>query len=446
MRTPPRIAVLGASLGGIIAAAELKKQGCDVVVYEKGSAVGGLYSKAETPFGTQELGMHVIYADMRHYTHLCEIFGESSFHVLHGTDVDKGASANFGSVYFQSHYPCLLSHPLREDILGEIQTIAGTNPSNNAASNAEEESLQRFGTTGGSRVVIPILEKLWGQKASDLSRHALHCFYDLRRIVVAPKQEADLLKESPVLDEVIANPDQGKPKGEVFGGRMGLVFRKDCNDLSSKAIQWAHKIGLQMEFGCQVEVCEGRLVIDKRSLKESFDACILSIPVHMLASQLHAKADKAQLSIYYYLLKQPLEREFPAYYILAHSPSFATSRIVNYRSYRPKDEYFDQAVLAVESIHAHGKAPSLTRIQDELRQILPEVQIQDAYQMPRALSVFTPSLKNGEILDSLEHAIAQDFGKPIYFTGMRTDTGIFFSHHTIGLAYDCALDCIKQLS
>ena len=446
MSHPPRIAVLGASLGGIIAAAELKKQGCDVVVYEKGASVGGLYSKAETPFGTQELGMHVIYADMRHYTHLCDIFGKSSFHVLHGTDVDKGASANFGSVYFKSHYPCLLSHPLRKDILGEIQTIAARNSSNNVASNAEEESLQRFGATGGSDVVIPILEKLWGQKASELSRHALHCFYDLRRIVVAPKQEADLLKESQALDEVIANPDQSKPKGEVFGGRIGLVFRKNCNDLSSRAIEWAHRVGLQMKFGCQVEVCEGRLVVDKKPLKESFDACILSIPLHMLASQLHTQVDKAQLSIYYYLLNQPLGQEFPSYYILAHSPSFKTSRIVNYRSYRPKDEYSDQAVLAVEAIHAHGQAPSLKRIQDELYQILPGVQIQDAYQMPRSLSVFTPSLKNGKILDRLEQAVAEDFGKPIYFTGMRTDSGIFFSHHTIGLAYECALDCIKQLS
>ena len=37
------------------------------------------------------------------------------------------------------------------------------------------------------------------------------------------------------------------------------------------------------------------------------------------------------------------------------------------------------------------------------------------------------------------------FGKPVFFTGMRTDTGIFFSHHTIGLAYDSALACISRL-
>jgi hypothetical protein len=29
---------------------------------------------------------------------------------------------------------------------------------------------------------------------------------------------------------------------------------------------------------------------------------------------------------------------------------------------------------------------------------------------------------------------------------MRTDTGIFFSHHTIGLAYDSALACHKRLT
>ncbi|PPR36065.1 MAG: hypothetical protein CFH30_01274, partial [Alphaproteobacteria bacterium MarineAlpha8_Bin1] len=52
-----RIAVIGASVGGLVAAAELKSQGYDVNIVEKGSTIGGLYSSINTPFGEQELGM-----------------------------------------------------------------------------------------------------------------------------------------------------------------------------------------------------------------------------------------------------------------------------------------------------------------------------------------------------------------------------------------------------
>ena len=94
----PKIAILGASLGGLIAAAELRASGFNVDIFEKGRSVGGLFSEVETPFGPQELGMHVIYADQRQYEYLCHIFGSESFHLLLGSSVDKGASANFNSV------------------------------------------------------------------------------------------------------------------------------------------------------------------------------------------------------------------------------------------------------------------------------------------------------------------------------------------------------------
>jgi predicted NAD/FAD-dependent oxidoreductase len=50
----------------MVAAGKLRRHGYEVTVFEKGLTVGGLYSKAQTPFGTQELGMHVLYADHQH--------------------------------------------------------------------------------------------------------------------------------------------------------------------------------------------------------------------------------------------------------------------------------------------------------------------------------------------------------------------------------------------
>lgn len=437
-----RIAILGASLGGMVAAVELRRRGCEITVFEKGLTVGGLYSKAQTPFGTQELGMHVLYADHKHYEHLCDIFGEENFHVMHGPRVDMGASANFGGVYWGSHYPSLIDHPLRSRVLAEMVAHP---PTVEPALNAEEEAIRRFGPLAAREIVLPILRKLWGMEPSSLSSHAMHCFFDLRRMVVAEKPEADLLKDNEALDTVVANPDQVHPKGQVFGGRMGLLFREDCHDLSERAVGWAQRTGVKLLLGADVAVKHGELSVDGKSLANDFDACLVAMPVHMLAGEHLNTADKAELTIYYLRLAASLGESFPTYYVLAHDPTFQASRIVNYDSYRPNNDSAGCSVIAVEAIHARSQAPTADVIAEEVLRLQPNARIAETFQMPRSLPVLAPSLANGRLLDAFEASIASTFGKPVFFTGMRTDTGIFFSHHTIGLAYDSALACITRL-
>ena len=426
-----------------MAAAEFRRQGCEVTIFEKDRAVGGLYSKTETPFGTQELGMHVLYADQRHYDHLCNIFSEESFHTMRGPRVDVGASANFGSVYWGSHYPSLLGHPLRGKVLEEIVAYRHIEET---GLNAEDEAIRRFGLTAAREIVLPILRKLWGCAPSSLSRHALHCYFDLRRIVVAEKPEADRLKKIQMLDAVVANPDQARPKGQVYGGRMGLLFRGGCNDLSERAVAWAHHAGINLRFGTDVSAVRGDLTVDGAALAQDFDACLVAVPVHLLAGKYLTQADKVELSIYYLSLEAPLGEHFPSYYILAHDSNFQASRIVNYDSYRPAEgKGAGRCVISVEAIHAPGCRPEVEAIVAEVLRLQPRARITATFQMPRSLPILAPSLANGRQLDAFEASVALAFGKPVFFTGMRTDTGIFFSHHTIGLAYDSALACISRL-
>lgn len=438
-----RIAIIGASLGGMVAAGALRRHGCEVTIFEKGLTVGGLFSKAQTPFGAQELGMHVIYADHQHYEHLCDMFGEQNFHVMRGPRVDMGASANFGDVYWGSHYPSLIDHPLRSRVLDEMVAHP---PTLMPALNAEDEAIRRFGPLAAREIVLPILRKLWGIEPNSLSRHAMHCFFDLRRIVVAEKPEADLLKDNEALDTVVANPDQAHPKGQVFGGRLGLLFREDCHDLSERAVEWAYRTGINLLLGADVAVNHGELTVDGESLANDFDACLVAMPVHMLAGEHLNKADKAELTIYYLRLEASLGESFPTYYILAHDSAFQASRIVNYDSYRPNKNSAGCNVIAVEAIHAPGQAPTADLIAAEVKKLQPNSRIAETFQMPRSLPVLAPSLANGRLLDAFEASVASTFGKPVFFTGMRTDTGIFFSHHTIGLAYDSALACITRLN
>lgn len=436
--------IIGASLGGLIAAAELRSLGHEVTVVERSKSVGGLFNKIATPFGIQELGMHVLYVDNRHFRHLCGIFGEESFHVLSGYHVDVGASANFGRVYFDSHYPSLIGHPLRETVLAEMlaRQVPTTEPRH-----ALDEATRRFGPTAAHAIVAPILQKLWRCNAQALSPQAMHCFFDLRRMVVCGKVEADWLKNRVELDEVIANPIQSLPKGKVFGGRIGLTFRAGTEDLGERAVRWAAAEGINLRLNEDVVCSHGALTVAGKAIQNDFDACIVAVPIHMLAQGADADADRLELSISYFQLTRHLTEDFPSYYILAQDPAFKSSRIVNYDAYNRENALSRPSVIAVESVHEKGQVPSEFELMDELSRILPSVKVAKSHQLQRSVDVYAPTLRNGQLFDALQRQIAASFGaKPIYFSGMRTDTGIFFSHHTIGLAYDSALACHERLA
>ena len=372
MTMQKHIVVIGASVGGLVAAAELHAQGFQVTIVERGQKVGGLFNKVQTPFGMQELGMHVLYVDDDHQRHLKKIFGESAFHDLTGTRVDIGASNNFGETSFNSVYP-VIPQPLRATVLREI---INASRSEFIANNAKEEATRRFGKTASERVVVPVLEKLWGQSAGKLTSGSIHCFFDLRRLVVCDKQEADEFKKDAWLNEVLANPDQLSPAGVVFDGRKGLLVRTEAaTELSEKALRWAKNNDIELKLSACVTVEHGVVKIDDRPLSEEFDAAILSMPLHSLVAESLQQADSMEMSIYYFQMRGRVGSMFPSYYILCHDASYQTSRIVNYDGYSGIDPGLDNSVLAAEVLHEKDRAPEMESIAREVHRALPAIKI-----------------------------------------------------------------------
>jgi len=438
-----RITVIGASLGGLVAAAELNQRGHSVTIVEKGNSVGGLYNKIKTPFGVQELGMHVLYVDDKQYKHLSDIFGPEVFNIMTGSETDIGASANFDTISFGSLYPNAMNHPKADIIYSEVLEAS---KSEVESANAHEEALKRFGAVGEQEIVSPILQKLWKKDPSTLTPHALHCFYDLRRMVICDKSQADILKDNPRLDETVANPNQLHPKGEVFGGRMGLTFKTQYSDLADRVAAWASRVGVVIEFNQQVAVEDDCLSVGGVPVHESCDGCLIAVPMQGLANSIIDQTDQLELSIYYVQLSEKLKEQFPAYYILCHDAQFKSSRVVNYDGYNRENKEDRPSVIAVEAIHTIGNAPREIEITQEINSLFPELEVQETFKLDQSVKVCSPTLNNNKLLSDLTSRIESHFGsKPVYFTGMRTDTGIFFSHHTIGLAYESALECSKRL-
>lgn len=439
-----KVAVIGASVGGLVAAAELKSKGFDVTLIEKGKAVAGMYGKVDTPFGKQELGMHVLYLTEQHYKYLCSIFGADVFQVWSGYKVDIGAAYNFGKNFFNSIYPDVRDLPEQKEILDQI--VHGGNEIYNPG-NALEAVNARFGRIAGEKVFAPILKKLWKMESSQLSAGAIHCFYDLRRVVVCDKQEADALKHDSWLDQVIANPDQTQPSGIVFNGRMAARFKNSCGDLSEKVMNWLQEQNIQVCFNSSVTIADNRLNFNGAPVEDQFDACIVATPLAALIPDSQDSMDMLELSVYYFELAKDITDKFPAYYLLCHDANTVASRIVNYDAYGVEETEGRSVVISVEVAHEIGNSPLVQDIEIELQRILPFASIKASYKLPATLRVPVPSLKNAAFLDKYTELLTSgDSKKPIFFSGMRTDKGVFFSHHTIGLAYDSAVACTARLS
>lgn len=439
------VVIVGASIGGLIAAAALRSRSINVTILEKGSTVGGLYGKVDTPFGNQELGMHVLYLSAPHYQHLVEIFGVDKLKIWHGYQVDIGGAFNFGKIFFNSIYPDVRGLPQQSVILEQL--IVNAESSNLPHKNASESATGKFGSIAADTVILPILKKLWQTNPSLLSAGALHCFHDLRRIVACDKLEADQLKQDPAIDQVLGNPEQRQPAGAVFNGRMAARFTNNCGDLSAAVVSWLHAQDIKIHFNTSVAINNGQLMLNNAALAEQYDACIIASPLPSLIPDARSRIELRELSIYYFQLAEVITAHFPAYYLLCHDTSLRSSRIVNYSAYHDEQDPQGTCVIAVEVLHITGAAPTEQDIITELSNVLPFASILASYKLPNPMPVPVPSLANAAVLDEYTEQLQKNNGSmSVYFSGMRTDQGLFFSHHTIGNAYDSALACAERLS
>jgi NAD(P)-binding Rossmann-like domain len=436
--------IIGASVGGLVAAAQLRKIGWDVTILEKGRTVGGLYAKVETPFGASELGMHVLYVTAEQQTILSEMCGAEAFIEKRGVAIDIGGTYNSGILNTDSIYPDARKLPNRALIEAQIRDSAGATVGD--LRDAAQALRARFGAEAADRLFAPILQKLWKRPAHELSVGALHCYFDLRRVLVVDKADADTMKQDPALDAVIGNPLQAAPAGSVFGGRRALFFRSGGHDIGAHVTASLQRSGIRLELGSDVRIDDDTLTFNARPLSADFDACIIASPLAALDTSLNEVLEQIELSIFYIKVRNVAATALPVYYVLCQSQELVSSRIVNYAAYNfEKVAHLDELV-AVEVLHEPGKAPALPTIATELSRVLPGLEVLDGYALPRSLKIASPTLNNARRLDASVDGLRQRSGfKLLHAVGMRTDKGVFFSHQTIGAAHAAALDCATRL-
>ncbi|GAA3540145.1 NAD(P)-binding protein [Zobellella aerophila] len=437
-----KIAIIGASVAGLTAAVKLKQLGLDVTILEKKHSVGGLFSKIETPFGMCELGMHVLYVNDEQHELLSDIFGKANFIEQQGVYTDIGGCYN-QDLFIDSIYPDLRGHSslnvIMEDLFDSERIIDN-------ASNCLSALQQRFGQAGAN-IISPILEKLWKYPVEKLTPGAIHCYFDLRRLVVADKTTSDEIKKDPRLNNLVANPLQLQPMGEVFNGRKALFFSGVSTKNAEEIEKSISELGINLVLNSDIKLYDSSLYNGSELIADNFDACIIASPLNSLQRELADKLDNAELSIFYFRVDRSHCRPIDNYYIVCHDPHLLSTRIVNYSAYNFEKVDHLEDIVAVEVIHPLNHKPDVDIISNELKLVMSGIIIIDCYELPHTLKVPIPSLNNARLLDLEVSAMQKNFvDKPLFFVGMRTDKGVFFSHHTIGAAYDAALACASKLS
>lgn len=148
------IAILGAGLAGLTAAADLKRRGLPVIVFEAGKSIGGMAASFRDADGyTYDYGGHFIsnrLADALGAADLCRTVKHYGETVLTGGKIRK--------------YPTgLLAEPRY------VASALAARVSRRPVSNAAEFFRARFGEALAEEIAIPLAEAWSGAAASDLS-------------------------------------------------------------------------------------------------------------------------------------------------------------------------------------------------------------------------------------------------------------------------------------
>jgi hypothetical protein len=429
-----KVAIIGASVGGLISAKLLQSKGYNVTIFEKSNSVGGMYSKVDTPFGRFELGMHVLYVNDEQREVLYELYGVDYFLERNGTDVDLGASFFDNQLYMNSIYPNIINTRYATTVLKHLSDEKSTRDI--IPYNVVEALKIRFGSEYTIDIAVKILEGLWGTEANLLSEGAIHSFYDLRRVVAVGQEEAIKLKKNKDFDNVIAWPDQTNVIGKIFDNRTALFFK--YLDKEPFIVSKIEDNDINLSLNQNIYLKNDEFYSNDLNLNKDYDAMILTAPIHSLIEKdMEEKIDYGKLAIYYFELENSIKDSVPVYYVLGHDENVLFSRMVNYDAY---NEDYPKKVISAEVLYSDIE-PDVQQVIEGVEKVHPSIKVKNHYKYPNVLKVPLPTVKNHELFQEQILRIKNNL-KEKYFkdSGMRTDLGRFFSHDTIREAYNATLE------
>lgn len=224
----PHSFVVGGGISGLFAACCLIDKGHRVTLLERGAEVGGLLRSFDYgAWGRFDYGAHnlaetgVAELDALLYG----LLPESEWQVLDGNRRDIGGNFFNGRVHAGSVYPDLRSCPdelYKSAIAGFFDNLDRGKPG--GRSDARSFLADRFGVEIESRILSPVLRKLYGRESSELDVFAA-MLTPLDRVVLFGEELTLDLYRSETMRRRIAYPEQRTLPLELSSGRRSFYPR-----------------------------------------------------------------------------------------------------------------------------------------------------------------------------------------------------------------------------
>jgi len=254
----PIIVVGGGPIGLMCALYIKRRKGLPVIIIEHQDKVGGLYASKSTRWGWADQGVHI--PQLSGVPELDELFFRSipfnDWQILSGSRKDIAGNFFRGKLNAGSLYPDLRELPCEQyrACVGELFLNLRVKRSDFKTSLSLQEYLTcRFGSTAAKTVFEPIARKVWRRPLEEMSPWAAKLLH-LTRLVTHDSAMSNLLKQSPVLDEIIGFPEQLRVPENTFINSSPALYPKKFG-LSHVVEGWVRElIGLGVSILTSTEI------------------------------------------------------------------------------------------------------------------------------------------------------------------------------------------------
>jgi len=425
-------------------------RGRKVIIVEQQKDVGGLFASARTPFGLIDVGVHLLLEtgmpewDTLYY----EILSSQDWHILEGVRKDIGGNYIWGKLNDGALYPDLRQLPRHEylECLGDLfANLPPTIQPYGDFDSLEEYLVARFGPKTTERVFRPAAHKLWREDLDRLSSWAAKIVHFARVLTHDPTMSL-VLKDSPVLDQVIGFPDQlSVPRSRLSSDRRGLYPRK--YGLAGFVVAARTKLeahGVEILSSTQVATLEapGRSITtavlrsEQGEQRIPVSAVLWTSPLTSLLPLLGLQPTKppdAPLPhrIVQLFLSERLQSG-ELYWFWCLDPKLQAVRISNHSAYCPDAASNGLFPVCVET---HVPTTDLSDqaacdlVVEELRQmdlIRNTTAVRAAFVSPAQRSFFVPTLKNVRALGEQRQQFTSVELKNLFLSTQDLSEGIFY--------------------
>jgi protoporphyrinogen oxidase len=359
-----KIVVAGGGIAGIVSALTAKKNGFDVALIEQKKYIGGLLRSFKTKNGyIFDQGTHLLgntsssELDSMVYGDISEDF----YRILPETGSGvfyKGINESNSFIDIRSLSKCDYDKALLE--------ILECNDMSEEFENLEHQLKFTFGHTIYTRILSPVIQKLFGMDAKLLNSDS-HLLFGIRRIIAFSSKTSELLKKIKVYDDKLGHHTKKHDKNfKTFYPNQGGVGSW-IDGLLEKLVQ--NEVDIYTEESIESIEYKNSEITDitlKSGKKIKCNHLVWTLPVVFLENIVNKNNESSKSavkpmfmssSLYHFVIDKPYLTK--AYYLYFYDPTFRTFRATFYNNFRVGE--VDKYLVTVEVI----SNPSFKSIPDE---------------------------------------------------------------------------------